>query len=259
MVAAGSVRPEGRYRVARPGPVRDIPAWLLEPLTPFPRIPVGPRTPVRLPHGRAAAYVRGAIDRETAQVAAAAPGTSHATLLAAAGKLGQLVGAGAALLTAATAHIGKWSCDCTEQSIRRTIDDGLRYGQQLPRRLHLIGPDPHPPSGAGDRRHPPALPRAAPHRPSAAVPCRLTPHLGTSARSGPDRAPKGTVMTPGDHTPTPDLARCSPRPSAPAPQKKRDVQREGSGADGLPRGERRAARRHRRDDRHNRPSRRRRR
>ena len=146
VVAAGSVRPEGRYRVARPGPVRGMPAWLLELLTRPPRIPVGPRTPVRLPHGRAAAYVRGAVDRETAQVAAAAPGTSHATLLAAAGKLGQLVGAGAlsepdaraALLPAATAHLGKWSCDCTEQSIRRTIDDGLRYGQQLPRRLQLI-------------------------------------------------------------------------------------------------------------------------
>ena len=133
---------------------------------PAPRIPVGPRTPVRLPHGRAAAYVRGAVDRETAQVAAAAPGTSHATLLAAAGKLGQLVGAGAlsepdaraALLPAATAHIGKWSCDCTEQSIRRTIDDGLRYGQQLPRRLHLIWPaTPHPPSGAGDRPAPTRL------------------------------------------------------------------------------------------------------
>jgi hypothetical protein len=95
VVAAGSVRPEGRYRVARPGPVRGMPAWLLELLTPPPRPPVGPRTPVRLPHGRAAAYVRGAVDRETAQVAAAAPGTSHATLLATAGKLGQFVGAGA--------------------------------------------------------------------------------------------------------------------------------------------------------------------
>ena len=130
----------------RPGPVRELPGWLLHRLTPPPPGQVlWRRRPLLLPHSRAAAYVRGAVEREAAQVAAAAPGTSHATLLAAARKLGQLVGGGvlseadarAALLPAATAHIGRWRCDCTERTILRTINDGLRYGEQLPRRLHL--------------------------------------------------------------------------------------------------------------------------
>ena len=95
VVAAGSIRPEGRYRIVRPGPVRELPGWLLHRLTPPPPGQVlWRRRPLLLPHSRAAAYVRGAVEREAAQVAAAAPGTSHATLLAAARKLGQLVGGG---------------------------------------------------------------------------------------------------------------------------------------------------------------------
>jgi hypothetical protein len=108
--------------------------------------PVDPSCRDPDPASTGAAYARGAVEREAAQVAAAVPGTSHATLLAAARNLGQLVGGGvlsetdarAALLPAATAHIGRWRCDCTERSVLRTINDGLKYGQQLPRRPHLI-------------------------------------------------------------------------------------------------------------------------
>ena len=142
VVAAGSVRPEGPYRVGVPGPVRALPGWLLEALTPPPRPVMPPAAPLQLPDRRAAAYLQAIVDREAEQVAAAPSGHRHRILLNAALRLGSLVGGGAltehearaALLPAATEHLGG-GCDCTEATIRRTIDDGLAFGQQNPRYL----------------------------------------------------------------------------------------------------------------------------
>jgi hypothetical protein len=99
----------------------------------------------QLTPGRATAYLQAIVEDEAAQVAAARPGHNHQTLLRAALRLGNLVGGGAltdaearaALLPAATAHIGTRRCDCTQASVLRTINDGLTYGQRQPRRLQL--------------------------------------------------------------------------------------------------------------------------
>lgn len=142
VVAAGSVRPEGVYRIGTPGPVRDLPRWLLKALTPAPPPPMPRAAPLQLPDRRAAAYLQAIVDRETEQVAAAPSGQRHRILLNASLRLGSLVGGGAlteqearaALLPAAIEHLGG-GCDCTETTIRQTIDDGLAFGQQNPRYL----------------------------------------------------------------------------------------------------------------------------
>ena len=144
MVGAGSIRPEGRYRVARPGPLRELPGWLLQALTPPPpRLPVFPS---RRPHGPVRAYVHYAIvEAEAGLVAAAQTGTRHTTLLRAALTLGNLVGGGeldeqtarSVLVEAAAGHIGVDGC--TEREVGQTITDGLAYGRGRPR---ILRPNP---------------------------------------------------------------------------------------------------------------------
>ena len=139
VVAAGSVRPEGLYQIAHPGPVQELPGWLVEALKPRPRA-VMPIAPLQLRH--ATAYLQAIVESEANQVAAALPGGRHQALLHASLRLGSLVGGGeltaaevyAALLPAATQHLGG-GCDCTEASIEKTIDDGLAYSRQNPRYL----------------------------------------------------------------------------------------------------------------------------
>ncbi len=147
VVAAGSIGPNGSYRVAEPvAPVRELPGWLLDALTPAPpehRPMTASRAPRRPTSGRALAYLHAIVAAEAALVASAAPGTRHTTLLRGALKLGSLIGGGAlteddaraALLPAATEHLGRRECDCTVASINRTISDGLAHGQRQPRHL----------------------------------------------------------------------------------------------------------------------------
>ena len=82
------------------------------------------------------------LDREAHEVAIAPRGQRHRALLHASLRLGSLVAGGAlsaqdaraVLLPAGTAHLDG-GCDCTEASIRRTIEDGLAFGRRNPRYL----------------------------------------------------------------------------------------------------------------------------
>lgn len=138
-VAAGSVREQGVYRVARHGPVAELPDWLARALTPAPAREPGP--PMELPDCRASAYVRAIVEGEVHAVATARTGMRHRTLLKAARTLGRLVGgeelaedhAWVALREVADGHIG--IDDCTAEEINRTITDGIAYGKQCPRRI----------------------------------------------------------------------------------------------------------------------------
>lgn len=139
VVAAGSVREQGIYRVERYAPVAELPAWLARALIPRP-LPT-PVIRIELSRERADAYVRAIVEREAQLVAAACTGTRHHTLLKAARTLGRLVGgeelseadARRALHTAAAGHVGVDGT--TPREVHQTIEDGLRYGMRLPRRV----------------------------------------------------------------------------------------------------------------------------
>ena len=138
VVGAGSRRPEGSYQVTHPGPVAELPDWLREALTPP---TVAEHDLVRLPSGRASAYVRAIIEGEAYDVVTARTGTRHRSLLKAARTLGRLVGGGElgendareALLDAAHGHLGVDGF--TEEELIRTVEDGIAYGMRLPRRI----------------------------------------------------------------------------------------------------------------------------
>lgn len=138
VVGAGSHRPEGLYHVTNSGPVADLPGWLLEALTPP---PVAEHDPMRLPVVQAGAYVRAIVEGEATDVANAQIGTRHHSLLKAARTLGRLVAGGelaehearAALLGAGHRHLGVDGF--TELELTRTVEDGIAYGMQLPRRI----------------------------------------------------------------------------------------------------------------------------
>ncbi|WP_243795065.1 bifunctional DNA primase/polymerase [Saccharopolyspora gloriosae] len=136
VVAPGSVRPEGRYRILQSGPIALLPRWLHTAL-----IPATPRgsTVASIEPGRMTRYVAAALTAECQAVAAAAPGTRHTTLLHAAISLGTLVGSGvldeddarSALHSAASGH----HSDFPRSEIDRTVADGLAYGVHRPRPL----------------------------------------------------------------------------------------------------------------------------
>lgn len=139
VVAAGSIRPEGFYRVTNPAPVAPLPDWLRDALAPPPCVDPPVRTPQYLPGTRLTAYVQAAVTAECRSVSDAEHGHRHRTLLRAARTLGELVGGGAlglvdareALRVAAARHIGVDGC--TSSEVNQTIADGLNYGQDRPR------------------------------------------------------------------------------------------------------------------------------
>jgi hypothetical protein len=144
IVGPGSVRPEGRYDVVRPGPPAPLPTWLTEQLQSLaapPRSEPIPTTPLGLPTRRAGAYLSAILDRETDTIRTAQQGQRRATLLAAARTLGRLVGgaelsyhdARNTLLAAAGVHIGTAGFTTTEAAT--TIDDALAYGMRMPRQI----------------------------------------------------------------------------------------------------------------------------
>lgn len=151
-VAPGSRNTEGRfYRLLRPGPFAELPGWLAR-LLPTASIPppsapvvgVG-RGAVGMGSPRIRAYTAAALTRTSGEIAAAAYGTRHHTLLAAARSLGRLVGAGVldredaarALAEAASGWIGVHGY--TSAQIDRDVADGLAFGAGYPAPL----PDPY--------------------------------------------------------------------------------------------------------------------
>ncbi|GAB3686611.1 bifunctional DNA primase/polymerase [Saccharopolyspora tripterygii] len=138
VVAAGSVIPEGRYRVHRDLPVAPLPQWLTDALTPH---PVSESSDLGLPLERAAAYVAAVVRGEAEAVAQAVTGQRHHTLLRAAGALGRLVGgqeldyaaAENALRQAVEAYLGRDGFTPAEADT--TIRAGLAWGIQRPRRI----------------------------------------------------------------------------------------------------------------------------
>jgi hypothetical protein len=86
-------------------------------------------------------YLQAILDGERDAVTGGQPGTRHSTLLGAACTLGRLVAGGeldahdarSVLLDAAARHVGVDGM--THREIAATINDGIQYGAQRPRRL----------------------------------------------------------------------------------------------------------------------------
>ncbi|MCZ7417577.1 bifunctional DNA primase/polymerase [Streptomyces sp. WMMC897] len=88
VVAPGSTTPEGPYELTDDAAVAELPAWLLDALTPAP----APPRPVRLAVPRCGNRLADAVlERETAAVAAAAEGGRNTQLLAGARAVGRFV------------------------------------------------------------------------------------------------------------------------------------------------------------------------
>ncbi|MGW4591952.1 bifunctional DNA primase/polymerase [Amycolatopsis thermoflava] len=134
IVAAGSIRRDGRYRVTRRAPVQPLPAWLIHALTPpAPAVPRGGGA--RQHH---AAYRQAALDGETRKVADALDGQRRITLLRAASALASIPDLDTPTITAAltaAAHTcrTRTSGRFSDREIARTIRDGIAFGRTHPR------------------------------------------------------------------------------------------------------------------------------
>jgi len=122
------------YTVTNPGPVAELPAWLVEALRPAPLPPHRPVV-ISLPDGRASAYLRAAIEAELATVTNSPDNGHNHALYIAAKALGELVAGGCldgrdvtAWLTEAAARVGQ-----KPGETGRTIASGLRAGARRPR------------------------------------------------------------------------------------------------------------------------------
>ncbi|MFE3173477.1 bifunctional DNA primase/polymerase [Amycolatopsis sp. NPDC059090] len=139
VVAPGTVTDAGRYSYVWDGALAELPAWLVERLTPAP-LPAAPAVPIRPAAGRRSRYLDVAVRAEAGKVADAKQ-NRNATLYAAAVALGQLVAGDAltedevraALLTAAGRHIG--ARHFTAREANTTITSGLRAGAKRPRHV----------------------------------------------------------------------------------------------------------------------------
>ncbi|MFY1687689.1 bifunctional DNA primase/polymerase [Plantactinospora sp. WMMB782] len=134
VVAAGSTVAGRPYTVTLDTDPAPLPGWLADLLRPAPLPPQRP-VMVVLPGGREGAYVRAAIDRETARVTTAPEGQRNRSLYVAAVALGQLV-AGAALAedqaTSVLEQAGL-SAGLGRVETARTVRSGLAAGQRRPR------------------------------------------------------------------------------------------------------------------------------
>lgn len=146
IIAAGSVRRvSGRprlYRVVRDVDPVVLPHWLVTALTPSPAPSL--RAPIQLPCAghRLDAYVRAALDGETAAVARAESGTRAHTMFCAAARLGELVGAGVLDETVATetllasaAVLDRSANRFTRREATGHITNGIARGRRNPRQL----------------------------------------------------------------------------------------------------------------------------
>jgi bifunctional DNA primase/polymerase-like protein len=150
IIAAGSVRHiQGRlrcYRVVRDVDPVALPPWLVTALTPAPP-PVASPIPLPRPGRRLDAYVRAALEGETAAVAQAAPGTRAHTLFRSAARLGELIGAGVLdeILTVQALLAVAPICPSGANQFTRGeaighITNGITRGRRNPRRLPTPSP-----------------------------------------------------------------------------------------------------------------------
>lgn len=136
VVAPGSTVAGRPYTVDLDTDPAPLPAWLAALLAPAPLPPQRPVV-VDLPADRSGAYVRSAIDRETARVTAAPAGERNRSLYIAAVALGQLTAGGAlaeadaqSVLEQAAASAGLGRVETA-----RTIRSGLAAGSRRPRKV----------------------------------------------------------------------------------------------------------------------------
>jgi hypothetical protein len=140
VVAAGSITPDGDYRMTDAREPVPLPRWLLQRLTPAP-LPSAPVAPIRTGTGRQARYVEAAVRAETARVLDAPGGQRNACLYVASVALGQLVAGGAlaehdaraALRSAAGKHVALRAYSAHQAEL--TINSGLRAGANRPRSI----------------------------------------------------------------------------------------------------------------------------
>ncbi|RAS59507.1 bifunctional DNA primase/polymerase-like protein [Lentzea atacamensis] len=136
VVAAGSMRRDGLYTVARRAPIAPLPQWVVPLFTPPSRpepelIVFGDVRP--LADARRQAY----LDTVAGKVANALPGTAHNTLVSAAYTLGRLVGGGEFTDDEARSalHIAAQQRRVPALEADAAISDGLEAGRRSPRRL----------------------------------------------------------------------------------------------------------------------------
>ncbi|GGM73626.1 hypothetical protein GCM10012275_50440 [Longimycelium tulufanense] len=135
VVAAGSVRPEGRYRVVHDAPVRPLPDWLTLALTPP---PPPERDTARAAATHHPAYLRAALDGEAEKVATAREGKRRITVLRAAVALATFPELDDHTITEALTQAAEECRRRTQEplgkrEVERAIRDGIAYGRRRPR------------------------------------------------------------------------------------------------------------------------------
>ena len=140
VVAPGSKRRDGTYRITDHQPPAPLPDWLAERLAPA-QLPPQQSTTVTPMSGQRSGFLRAAIDGEVRRVANAENGQRNFALYCAATALGQLAAGGAltetevtdVLFDAAQHHVDigayRWA------QARQTIASGLHAGTKRPRKV----------------------------------------------------------------------------------------------------------------------------
>lgn len=140
VLAPGSERRDGTYRITDHQPPAPLPNWLVQRLAPAPLPPQQPSTVTPI-SGQRSGFLRAAVDGEVRRVTHAEGGDRNFALYCAAKALGELVAGGAltdtevtdVLLNAAHDHVAagayRWA------QARHTITSGLHAGAKRPRKV----------------------------------------------------------------------------------------------------------------------------
>ncbi|WP_020497617.1 bifunctional DNA primase/polymerase [Sciscionella marina] len=138
VVGPGSVLPAGGYELADDTEPAELPAWILQALCEH-HTPKQQNAPVTV---HSSTYGKVALAGECDRVRNAEPGHHNETLVSAAYRIGQLIGAGQldhhsahTTLTDAAQTLITGNCGCTPREIERVITAGLHKGQSNPRAL----------------------------------------------------------------------------------------------------------------------------
>jgi hypothetical protein len=140
VVAAGSTLPNGGYELVDDADPVELPAWLVQALSPKPPVAVSGRNekPVTDPNRLLDAIVQAEQDK----VRAASTGLHNKTLFQAALTLGQLVAGNELdhaeaffMLQQAAQPLVTGACRCTRREVDATIRSGLKLGGSKERRL----------------------------------------------------------------------------------------------------------------------------
>nr|SBO91666.1 hypothetical protein BN4615_P1180 [Nonomuraea gerenzanensis] len=126
----------GHYRVQHSAIPALLPPSLFKLLQPAPLLAKRPAN-VPIPDDRHSAYLRAALDRELAHLAAAQPGQRNRALFGVAAALGELI-AGGALPEQPIKELleqGGGDLGLPRSEVVRTVESGLRHGARRPRRL----------------------------------------------------------------------------------------------------------------------------